>query len=366
MRTETQELSDELDLENWFDRESLPYKMSRGASGMQINAKECPSCGDTRYRVYLNAESGLGNCFVCNEPFSKLSFINKAHGEEPWRDTYAHVKEVLAEQGWRPRRKTTAAVEHGDVKLPLSFALPTAEGQNLVYLEQRGFHGELCGYFHLRFCNEGWWNFVRDDGKPGGQKFDMRVIIPVFDLDGTLRTFQGRDITGTAERKYLFPLGLPGTGRYLLNGQNAIGVKRIVIGEGIFDVMAIKAAFDDEVTLRGVVPCGSFGKHLSYGSTDGDDQLGRLIKLRNQGLEEVTMMWDGEPKALVAALDACKIMRGIGLKCRIARLPFEKDPNEVDAGTIREAFQTAVPYDGALDLRWRLQNPYAHKKPNAI
>jgi hypothetical protein len=101
----------------------------------------------------------------------------------------------------------------------------------------------------------------------------------------------GRDITGASERKYLFPTGLPGTGRYLLNGQNAVTSKRVCMGEGGFDVFAMKAAFDEEVELRGVTCVGSFGKHLSYGDMAGDDQLGRLLKLRAHGLEDLTILW---------------------------------------------------------------------------
>jgi DNA primase len=269
------------------------------------------------------------------------------------------VHEVLSEQGWRPRRTTTAAVEYtDDIKLPTSFALPTKDGQNLVYLEKRGVNGDLAKYFHLRMCLYGWWNFTKDDDSSSGQSFDDRLIIPVFDLNGELKTFQGRDITGESDKKYLFPKGLPGTGRYLFNGQNAMRCKRVCLGEGAFDVIAIKKAFDEEVTLRDVMPVGSFGKHLSYGSLEGDDQLGRFIQLKSLGLEEVTIMWDGEVKALIAALDAAKILRGVGLRARIATLPFDRDPNEVLPEVVREVFWNAHIYTASLDLKWRLKNPY--------
>lgn len=353
-------LAEELDLEQWFERESRPFKLSRGVNGMQIVARECPDCGDTRYRTYLNAETGKGNCFVCGQTFNKVKFIHKALGEPPWREVGRHIEEALRDQGWRPRKLVSVAVDDTAVKLPMSFALPTPDGQNLVYLEERGIDADLARYFHLRFCEEGWWNFTKEDGSPGGQRFDGRVIIPVYDLDGELKTFQGRDITGHAgDRKYLFPKMLPGTGRYLYNGQNAVRAKRVVVGEGAFDVAAAKRALDEDTALRAVVPIGTFGKHLSYGSMDGDDQLGRFIQLKRQGLEEVTIMWDGESKALTAALDAAKLLRGIGLRVRLALLPRGKDPNEVLPEIVRKAFYAATPYDAKLDVLWRLRNPYA-------
>ena len=359
-----QEITENLDLEFFFDQESLPYKMGRGSSGMQINAKHCPQCGDSRSRVYLNAETGQGNCFVCNETFNKTKFVKLHFGYDNWADTINKGKEVMREQGWRPKRMQTVAVDHGEVKLPYSTALPTEDGENLVYLEDRGITGEYAKYFGLRYCQHGFWPIQDEQGRPQQQWFSNRVIIPVYDLDGTLKTFQGRDLTvGEAaklvDRKYLFPKGLPGTGKFLLNGQNVQLTDEVALGEGFFDVAAIKIALDEEVELRRIIAVGSFGKHLSYGSANGDDQLGRFLQLKRQGIKRVTIMWDGEVKATIAALDAAKLLSSIGLQARIALLPFRKDPNEVPAETVRKAYYEARLWTPALDVKWRLRNPYA-------
>lgn len=362
---ETEDLLAEFDLEYWFERESRPYKIGRGSSGMQINAQECPVCHDRRWRTYLNAESGAGNCFVCNAKFGKGKFVHLALGHDPesrhdWAKTFKHMKEVAAERGWKPRKKTEVAVEYGEVKLPFSIELPTKDGENLAYLEARGLGPEIVKYFHLRYCDAGYYYFPKEDGSTGSQRFDGRVIIPVFDLDGKLVTFQGRDITGTAgDKKYLFPLGLPGTGRYLLNGHSAQKARRVAMGEGFFDVAALKMAFDEVSELRDIVAVGSFGKHLSYGTPDGNDQLGRYRELVKQGLQEVTIMWDGEWKALKAALDAAELLVKIGLKVRIAILPADRDPNEITAEQVRKTYWAAQPYTRQLAVKWRLRNPYA-------
>lgn len=365
MSDDLRELSDELDLEQWFDSEGIAYKMGRGSSGMQINCMDCPDqrCGDNRYRVYLNADTGLGNCFVCNNRYNKLGFIHTyLHGDpdaSKWCETIRHVRQHLSDQGWRPKRKTTVAVTYEAIKLPSSFALPTPEGQNLQYLEARGITNDLAAYFHLRYCDTGWWNFIKDDGTRGGQKFDERIIIPVFNLDGELVTFQGRDITGAKDDKYLFPKGLPGTGRFLFNGQNAIRAKRVAMGEGAFDVFGLKLALDEDPSLRDIVPVGSFGKHLSIGDSEGNDQLGAFLVLKKHGLEEVIIVWDGTPDALAAALKAAEQLRKIGLRIKIALMPPEKDPNEVTGDVCRRAVKDATPYSAQLAVRWRLQNPYA-------
>lgn len=364
MRVEKEEIVEHLDLEYWLDRESIAYKLGRGSSGMQLNLRECPHCGDGRWRVYLNADTGLGNCFVCNETYNKLKFIHLYLGHDvedraSWRNTFEHATECITEQGWRPKKMTQVAVAYEKAVFPKSIELPTPEGCNLKYLEDRGIGGDLAKYFHLRFCERGWWKFTKEDGSDGFQQFGGRVIIPVYDLDGEFVTFQGRDVTGeNSDQKYLFPKGLPGTGRYLLNGQSVQRAKRVVMGEGGFDVMALKKAFDEEVALRDVVPVGSFGKHLSFGATDGNDQLSRFRTLKSQGLEEVTIMWDGEHKALLAACEACKLLLRLGLKVYIALLPADRDPNEVTADVCRRAFWERVPYSTTQHIKWMLQSPF--------
>jgi DNA primase len=357
-RLSFEEVSDELDFEFFLDRESIPNKYGRGVSGMQFNIKTCPECGDSRWRTYMGEETGRGNCFVCGKGFNKLTFVHAHLGEDNWAHTMNYLNDLLKEQGWRPKREAVAALFDEEVELPTSTALPTENGENLVYLEQRGFSGDICKYFGFRYCQFGWWKFTDDDGAQKTQNFSNRVIIPVYDLDGKLKTFQGRDLHKDSDRKYLFPKALPGTGRYLLNGQNVVATDSACMGEGGFDVAAIKLAFDEEQDLRHVVQIGSFGKHLSYGSEDADDQLGRFNKLRQRGLKNVTIMWDGEKAALVAALNAAKLLTGIGMTARIALLPAGKDPNEVSPSVVRAAYYTAKTWTPALDIRWRLRNPY--------
>jgi DNA primase len=347
-------------MEFFLERESAPFRVGRGVSGVQLHLQTCPDCGDDRWRTYFGIETGRGNCFVCGRGFSKLNFIRLqlGHGDDEWALTFREIEEILREQGWRPKREAMVKVEIGEIKLPISTPLPDENGQYTDYLSQRGIPPEISKYFGLRLCEFGWWAF-KDGAETKMQNFSNRIIVPVSDLDGTLKTFQGRDVLGFSDRKYLFPKELPGTGRYILNGQNCVATSRAAMGEGFFDVAAIKIAFDEDVALRDVCALGSFGKHLSYGDPVGDDQLGRFHSLMKRGLKELTIMWDGEVNALKAALDAAKKLSSIGLKIRIALLPFEKDPNEITAEAVRKAFYGAKPYTAQLDMLWRLQSPYS-------
>ncbi len=342
---ELQEAIATLDIEAWLDREGVRYRPTRGSSGAQLNVKECPVCGNSNYKVYLNSATGLGNCFHgdCETKFNKWKFIS-AHLGLSHREAIEHIKAVAREQGWRPPRKKAMAVNltAQELKLPESIALPHG-GRNLKYLDNRNITGEVAAYFELRFSHRGKFDYLDENGRPLTQDYANRIIIPVFDLQGDLVSFQGRDITGTADKKYLFPPGFASTGTHLYNGHNAIGAEHVVIGEGVFDVAATKIALDGEMALREVVPIGSFGKHLSAG--DGDSQLAKLMQLKEGGLRIVTIMWDAEKAAIKDAVAAAKLLKGRGFVARVALLPKGRDPNEVAASEVRAAFWRATTID---------------------
>lgn len=338
---ELQEALDTIDMESWLDREGIDYRVTRGSRGVQLNIKECPECGSFKWKVYLNADSGLGNCFSgdCEVKFNRWKFIKAHLGTASTRDVIEHIKTVAKEQGWRPRVRLSApVVSTSNLKLPESYALPH-KGRNLRYLDCRNIDAGTAQYFHLRFCHKGHFAYQAESGREMQQDYSNRVVIPIYDLEGELVSFQGRDITGTADNKYLFPPGFASTGAYLYNGQNAKGAARIVLGEGVFDVMAIKVALDADPSLRDVVPVGTFGKHLSSGGAES--QMGKLMALKEHGLREVTFMWDGERKATQDAVKAALEVRQHGLVARIAFLPKDKDPNEVSADIVRAAFWRA-------------------------
>lgn len=351
---ELTEALNSIEMEYWFDMEGIEYKKAHGSSGEQLNVKECPCCGNSNWKVYVNAETGLGNCFVCEEGLNKWKFIRNSLGGSN-RDVVNHIKESAKEQGWRPVRKKKAVATDSDVdlKVPGSFPLPW-KGRNCAYLTNRGISSETAEYFKLRLCVNGVFPYELN-GKKLKQSYKSRLIIPVFDLNGDMVTFQGRDITGTAERKYLFPPGFASTGSILYNGVNAIGVKHVVIGEGAFDVFSIKAAIDSDINLRAdTVAVGSFGKHLSHG--DSNSQLAKLITLKDRGLETVTMMWDGEPAAINAAIDAAMLIGKYGIKARVAILPPGLDPNEMSITEVVKCIYEAVSINKLTALQLKIRH----------
>jgi DNA primase len=345
------EILEEIDVETWLDRESIDYRKTRGSRGTQLNVKECPSCGNDRYKVYIGAETGLGNCFACGAKYNRWKWAAALNPNMQNGQVADYLKGVAREQGWRPAKRTTAAVSLDTLKIPASYPIPI-EGKNLAYLENRSITIPVAEYFHLRYCHQGFFEYTLPDGRKTRQVYDRRVIIPVFDMTGSLVSFQGRDVTDQQEKKYLFPPGFSSTGSHLYNGQNAMGAASIAIGEGAFDVFALKIALDAEPDTRAVVPVGSFGKHLSHG--DDNSQLAKLVALKALGLKMVTFVWDGEPKAIDAAIEAALLVKRYGLVTRVAILPAGKDPNEVAPSVVRSAYRKAVLVEANVAAKMRL------------
>lgn len=371
--SELQELSEELDFEQWLDSEGITYRRGSVSSrGRELNIKECPHCGSAGWKLYFNVTTGLGKCFAGDHPedvqFNKLTFM-KSHLGCNWTQLKQAIKDELRQQGWKPKTTEEETLESkrelvSDLTLPFHYMLPI-EGQLPTYLVERNVGVDLTTYFDLRYCVNGqhvYLDYVTK--KPKMQCFDMRILIPVYSLDGEMKTFQGRDVTGVAEKRYLFPNGLPASGKFLYNGHNAIGKKTVVVCEGVFDVIGAKRALATEMSIRELVePVGTFGMHLS-GNVRGEDedQLGAFLELKKQGLETVVMMWDSEKQAIHNTFGAARRLISIGLKVRIACLGEEGlDPGSATNEQIIRAFYRAKQYTKALEMMAMLKGIEALK-----
>lgn len=337
MKHELQDSLAAIDVETLLDTEGVDYRHSYGTRGLQLNLRECPACKSPGFKTYINAETGLGNCFhgSCGFKFNKFWLIKHVSGLSGHAlDSY--IFETAKNQGWLPK-KAAVKVVVAPLELPTkTFKLPH-QGCNLKYLEDRGITAESARYFGLAFCEGGWWGYRLSDGAQKWVSYKDRVIIPIADLDGNLVSFQGRDITGEQEPKYLFPVGYAVAGSHLYHGWGfKDGVTTMaIVGEGVFDAIAIHQAITDYSWMFAVA---TFGMHLSGGP---DGQIAKFTALKERGLRFVTIMWDGEKKATLAAVRAGLELLKIGLGVRIAMLPKDKDPNEVSPAVVRSAIYNA-------------------------
>ena len=345
---ELQEALDMLDMGDFFDHEGIEFKEKTGSSGDQYNLHYCPGCGDSKWRVWMNQETGLGNCFHgdCHvKTFNKYSFIREHLNNPPAKDVVAYIKRVSADMGWRPKRKSATASTKTVTVLKESdlptgcIHLPDVNGNNLAYLEERGINAKLAKEFRLMYCENGSFFYENPIREREEQYYGKRVIIPVFDLHGQMVTFQGRDILGKSPRKYLFPPGLPSSGKYLYGGHLVIGKSELAVGEGVFDAIALTAAFREDENLSEVGAVATFGMHLSDDGADG--QVSYFMALKRLGLKRVTFFWDSERRAIKMAMEAAEKLSRLGLTARVAILPTGQDPNESSSDQIIHSYYNA-------------------------
>jgi DNA primase len=314
-----------IDVETFLEQEGIDFRHSYGTRGLQLNLRECPKCHGEGFKTYINAESGLGNCFhgSCGEKFNAFKLIRAVSGlSGPKLDVF--IKETARQQGWMPK-KVRAELSKRELELPQkTFPLPI-QGKNLPYLIKRGVDIGLAERFGLHYCHRGWWKTQLSDGSEKFMYFGERIIIPIFDLAGVMVSFQGRDVTGEQSPKYQFPAGFAVAGSHLYNGNSFVeGLHRhAIVGEGAFDAIGIERALSGRSDCQGMIGLATFGMHLSDGP---DGQVNKFGQLHAKGLRTVTLMWDGEGRALAMAVRAGMTLMGQGLNVTIAKLPAGYDP----------------------------------------
>ena len=326
-KSDLQHCLNKIDIEQFLDREGVDYTHSYGTNGLQLNVDTCPACGEGGRKVYINADTGLGNCFhgSCGEKFNKFKLVRLISGLAGQAlDNY--FIDLAADAGWAPKKPKREIYKPADhLSLPSKLIPLPVQGQNLAYLEQRGVSLDSLRHFELSYCHGGWYSYKTSDGQEKYVSFDQRVLIPIRDLDGALVSYQGRDISGQRMPKYLFPAGFAVAGSHLYNANTFIeGIHtHAIIGEGAFDAVAIHQAIHSVPGLNHMIGLATFGMHLSAGE---NGQVQKLDTLRKRGLKTVTIMWDGEGKALAQAVIAGQLLIGIGLDVNVARLPSGYDP----------------------------------------
>lgn len=346
---ESDEALETVDLEHVLGSEGLAYKATWGRSGKQLNLRTCPFCGNNKSKVYINADTGLGNCFAgsCTQgTFNKWQLLKEIY-QLGYGDLKAKINQLAADQGWRPMKQAVARFDPGELELPNNVKIKDLPAMPR-YLLDRGIDGPLADYFDLRWSEKGTFIIKGPDGKPIMQDYSQRILIPIYDLDGNMVSFQGRDATGKSEKRYLFPPLFSSTGSHLYNINNwRDGMSSLVISEGPFDVIGVKRALDT-INAERVLPVGSFGMTLSISKSGHEDQMGKLLALKARGLKTVMFLWDNEPVALQRAVDAAVEVLRYGFKVRVAKLSRSKDPGDASPEEIVEAMVTAAPINSAL------------------
>lgn len=353
----------EVDLDDLLSHMGVTTK---GSGGDNVSIRTCPVCGNSNWKVRFSRDKKVGHCFYapCETNFSLYSFIkSEISGSD--RETIDYIRDYLGSTFVREDKARSGVIVE-EWKMPESIPLPSSLSECAPcedWLKRRRILPITQEQFGLRFCVEGKYEYT--DASERAQKvfFNDRVILPVIDLDNRIRTFQGRAIWDVdeelGERRYLFPVGLPGSSHFLYGGHLVRGKEKLVLVEGPFDAMSVHQAFIGDSSYRDYGVCATFGLSLGHTDREGDDQLGVLKRLKREGLKEIIILWDSEKNAYNNALETALMLRSSGFKAKIANLPEGKDPNEVDTIFIKQAILSAKEVTKLSYTVLKLNNPYS-------
>lgn len=255
----------------------------------------CPICGDKP----TNPNSKHGNlldeggykCWRCSGAHPAI-VISRAAGI-----SVQQASDLIRKFGGNQVQVRRAEIERAtEIKLPGSTKpLPL----HTRYLEGRGFNpSDLEFYYNIRYTGmmEKW----------EGTDWGFRVIIPVLDIDGTLKSFQGRDATGKSALRYLFP---PATktirdSKQLIYGANLCTRRsRVVVVEGVFDAWRLGP-----------------GAVATFGTSVTREQISIL-----SNWEQVVLCFDPEPEAQAHAKEIAVELNAIGRNVVVACEDFGKN-----------------------------------------
>lgn len=211
----------------------------------------CPFCGEDRrdLRLYVNPETELGDCKHCGTVFGPIKFIMASEG------CTAKEAEAIAEgNGDGFAREKQGRPAEPAIPFPTVKSIAETEAAK-AYLEGRRIGPELVEHFDLSYCIAN----IEAEGKTLYTK--GRIIIPIHDFTGKLKSWQGRDITGKSSMRYLFPPSFKGA-EFLYNAHNIkYNPDYLIVVEGVFDAFGwFRAGFKNVVA--------TFGKKISKAQID--------------------------------------------------------------------------------------------------
>lgn len=193
----------------------------------------CPFCGrSSRTKIYVNKYKSkklaqpCGVCHHCGQGFSAISFVSAAEG---CQEKEAHAILNGLDDGFV--RTQEEVVASNIAPFPENAELILVGDPAYTYLLKRGIGADLIKRYNLHFC---YGNFYWNDSLLSTAN---RIIIPIYNKQGELETWQGRDITGLAKNKYYFPPGFS-ISNLLYNVQNYdLSSNYVIICEGVMDVI---------------------------------------------------------------------------------------------------------------------------------
>lgn len=291
------------DVERFLIDHGIPYKTSGTniAEGW-IGVEHCPFCGDRRYHCGIHLSSAAYSCWVCGSKGWIYAYLMAEMGitKEQVRELARGYFDSAVVSPSRKRR--VYGSQNRTLEFPKSFV--PVDDTGLYYLRKRGYDSSIATRYNLKsvLLYDIQWNY--------------RLIVPFY-IDGVLVGWTGRAIVPELEPRYknisneeaLVDM------RSTLYNVDALEKKSVLV-EGPFDVMRIGG------------PCAAV-IGLEYTTS-------QILMIKEKGVEECTIVFDGEEKAIQRAYRLAKQLGSIGIAAYVIELDAGRDPGSL---TDSEAYQ---------------------------
>lgn len=248
-------------LERQLKVAGIPYRSVPHSPEIRV---QCPSCHEGKYKLYINTEKRVGFCQRCRRgmPLGLLSVMldlpdaiplseairDAAHGMSVQRD---NVTETTPRAGldWFP---------------PGIPAWHSADAKGFLF--RRGVSSNQMRSYLMQYCMSG--------------PYEGRVVIPVFDREGSYSFFVARHVEESAEKPYLYPPRSPIGDHVFPEDHQIVGPDNkefrgwVILVEGVFDA----------IHLDGMA-------YAIFGTSLSDAQFNQLSRL---GVEGIFLMLDAD------------------------------------------------------------------------
>jgi len=303
--------------------ENFGIRTVAGGKQVQLTSGPCPFCGEDRrdLRVYYDPRcedirARRGFCHHCDAGFSAVEFV--AAFEQ------CSIREAIAilggnEDGFKRSQEAQDGSEESKMIYPPLLEVE-AVPEALEYCESRGITREIIRQQGIYFAEQ---NTLRPDGRIMWSA--NRLIFVIYDRAGQPVAWQGRDITGLARQKYLFPDGFK-KAEYLYNIHRIKNrPEYLILAEGVMDSIGwIRAELDSVVS--------TFGKTIS------GEQRRILAEVAPKRLY---VAWDSD--AHWSKYELVESVRHLYEDIRIIDL-HDQDADELTREQLNTALHDAKPY----------------------
>jgi len=310
----------------------------------------CPFHGEKTPSFSVSVTKGIYKCFGCGTAGNAVNFVMEHESM-----TYVEALRYLAkkynieivEENINVEEAKAQNTERESVYIALNFAakyfnrelLESDEGKNigLSYVHERGFREDTIAKFQLGYSHENKTSFYNAALKSGlteeflikagliskienGEIIDRyrgRIIFPIFNLSGKIIAFAGRILKSNDKvAKYV---NSPETivyhkseHLYGLNwAKNSIKKSdQVYLVEGYTDVITLTQSGVDNVV-----------------ASSGTSLTGDQIKLISRFTKNITVLYDGDPAGIKAALRGIDMLLTEGLNVKVVLFPDNEDPD---------------------------------------